>query len=460
MHVLLFLLMLRSGYKSLFPNRFDLSGVSNTYESVVSADGEKKRLDQYLSNVFQEHTRSYISVLCENGLVFVNNKIQNKSYKVSKGDVITFTVEEKTPTSVAPEKIPLDILYEDEYILCVNKPSGMVVHPAVGSPNGTFVNALLYHLGSDAEKLLHPEHNKEIALLESDDDEVEDGDIDLPETPAAAKASPVSLRPGIVHRLDKGTTGVLIAGKTPEAVAKLCKLFAQRQVKKVYVAVCVGHPGHTTIAEPIGRSHKNRQLMCVYDGPPGKPAVTHVRTLAFDGRLSAGLLRIETGRTHQIRVHLKERRTPVLGDEAYGSSDWNRRLLRSDSIRRPLLHAYQTQFTHPFTGRPLTLRAPIPPDMAALLAKIAPQTDKSDNSVIPGESALLDPLTGLLRGSCHVPGRDLHGEGGQQAEEEWDEIDEGEDILEVSKGFVPMDRLVEETEDWTLLPLSPDLDGY
>lgn len=207
MHVLLFLLMLRSGYKSLFP----LSSVPGIYESVVSTDGEKKRLDQYLSNVFHEHTRSYISGLCENGLVLVNNKTQNKSYKVSKGDVITFSVEEKSPTSVAPEKIPLDILFEDEHILCINKPSGMVVHPAVGSPNGTFVNALLYHLGRNADKLLHPEVNKEMANLLDGDEEDEELDVDLPETPAAAKASPVSLRPGIVHRLDKGTTGVLIA---------------------------------------------------------------------------------------------------------------------------------------------------------------------------------------------------------------------------------------------------------
>jgi len=159
-------------------------------------------------------------------------------------------------------------------------------------------------------------------------------------------------------------------------------------------------------------------------------------------------------------VHLKERRTPILGDEAYGSSDWNRRLLRSDSIRRPLLHAYQTQFTHPFTGQPLTLQAPIPADMAALLAKIAPQMDKKDNSVVPGESVLFDPLTGLLKGNCFVPGRDLNdGEGGQLVEDERDELEEGEGIVEVSRGFVPMDRLTEEIEDWTLLPLSPDLDG-
>jgi 23S rRNA-/tRNA-specific pseudouridylate synthase len=120
--------------------------------------------------------------------------------------------------------------------------------------------------------------------------------LDLPETPEAAKASPTYLRPGVVHRLDKGTTGVLIAAKHSEAVSKLSRLFALRKVSKIYLAICVGHPGEATIVEPIGRSMKNRQMMAVYSGPPGKLAVTHVRTIAFDGKKSACLVRIETGR--------------------------------------------------------------------------------------------------------------------------------------------------------------------
>jgi 23S rRNA pseudouridine1911/1915/1917 synthase len=174
--------------------------------------------------------------------------------------------------------------------------------------------------------------------------------IDLPETPEAASATPMSLRPGIVHRLDKVTSGVLIAAKSTDAVAKLSALFAQRKIRKVYLAICVGHPGETTLVEPIGRSQRNRQLMTVYEGPPGKPAVTHVRTICFDGKISAALVRIETGRTHQIRVHLKHRRTPILGDEDYGNREWNNKIFRSDKINRPLLHAYETEFEHPFTG--------------------------------------------------------------------------------------------------------------
>jgi len=214
-------------------------------------------------------------------------------------------------------------------------------------------------------------------------DDEDDLDFDLPETPDAAKATPPSLRPGIVHRLgiifikntlydaqyhqhkyilnlDKGTTGVLIAGKTKEAVAKMCALFAQRKVKKTYLAICVGHPGETTIVEPIGRSKKNRQIMTVYDGPPGKSAITHLRTVSFDGKISAVLARIETGRTHQIRVHLKYRQTPILGDDTYGTADWNNKyrkvVMKSTDAtgERPLLHSYRTEFEHPFSGKSIS----------------------------------------------------------------------------------------------------------
>ena len=183
------------------------------FETTVSFEsGKKQRLDQFLSSVYSEHTRSYISGLCDDGLVLVNNKSQSKSFKVSTGDRVTFTVVRKVSTKLTPENIPLNIIYEDEHLLCINKPNGMVVHPAVGSPNGTFVNALLFHLGSSkAEALLQAVPldtiSDEEGLREADNRE----ELDLPETPEAAQATPASIRPGIVHRLDKGTTGVLIA---------------------------------------------------------------------------------------------------------------------------------------------------------------------------------------------------------------------------------------------------------
>ena len=184
------------------------------FETTVSFEsGKKQRLDQFLSSIYSEHTRSYISGLCDDGLVLVNNKSQSKSFKVSTGDKITFTVIRKASTKLTAENIPLNVIYEDDHLLCINKPSGMVVHPAVGSPNGTFVNALLFHLGSSkAEALLQAAVPLDTI---SDEEGFREGDsrddLDLPETPEAAQATPASIRPGIVHRLDKGTTGVLIA---------------------------------------------------------------------------------------------------------------------------------------------------------------------------------------------------------------------------------------------------------
>lgn len=320
-----------------------------TVEITVASDVTPKttRLDVYLSTADSAtYSRSFIGQLCDAGLVFVNEQVKGKSYKVCPQDVIRFEMEEKTTlaSQVAPENIPLDIIYEDADIIAVSKANGMVVHPAPGTPNGTFVNALLHHIGQSAGQVLI-EHGQQrqsqyLAGIDVDDDttvtavdsgmkieESEDVDddfddyeddnyvealdakfeetpqlpphvnpLDLPETPEAANASPPFLRPGIVHRLDKGTTGVLLAGKHPKAVEKLSNIFAKRLIRKVYLAICIGYPGDTTIVESIGRSVKNRQVMCVYDGPPGKPAITHTKTIAFDGKLSVCLVRIETGR--------------------------------------------------------------------------------------------------------------------------------------------------------------------
>lgn len=423
---------------------------SQKYESVVDIikdvtttgttnKHKKERLDSYLVTLLPQYSRSYLSDLCEKGLVFVNDKAQTKSFKVTNGDKISVDIEDKVAVSkVEPEYIPLDILYEDEHIIAINKPSGMVVHPAPGSPNGTFVNALLYHLGPDATKLQHDtdrgtdgdaDATHTITDINSiGDEDIDDIDLDLPETPEAAKASPVSLRPGIVHRLDKGTSGVLLAGKHIEAVAKLSALFAKRNIKKVYTAISIGHPGDTTIVEPIGRSFKNRQLMTVFEGPPGKSAITHVKTVAFDGKLGVVLVRIETGRTHQIRVHLKERRTPIAGDEAYGNSDWNKRLSRSDDIHRPLLHAYEIEFTHPFTLKNMVIKAPIPSDMFNLINKIADPTTSG---------TLIDNDSRLYTTDTTVKGREP-GEKGT--------------------GYVPSDRLLVEDSHWTTDKLLPSDD--
>lgn len=356
---------------------------ANKYAETVGTEHAKQRIDKFLSELSVGRSRSYFNGLCDRGLVKVNNKVVSKSYKVCGGDLVEFEVEETVINNVDAENIPLDVLYEDENIIAINKPQGMVVHPAPGSPNGTFVNGLLYHLGSAAQTL--------IDSVKLNTSEQGDG-LDLPETPEAAAAVAASLRPGVVHRLDKGTSGVLLAGKNPDAVSRLSQLFANREVRKVYLTVCVGNPGEATINKAIGRHQKNRQLMTVVeDESKGKFALSHVRTVAFDGKLSAALVRIETGRTHQIRVHLKERRTPVVGDSAYGNADWNRRLEKTGEAERPLLHAYETEFVHPFTGETMLLQAPLPPDMMALIGKLeAPGITRKEMQVLDKESRLLE----------------------------------------------------------------------
>jgi 23S rRNA pseudouridine1911/1915/1917 synthase len=303
------------------------------FNVVVPADevslAEPSRLDVFLSKFLQNHTRSQIGCLCDSKKVFINSKVKHKSYKVRPGDVVEFSIESVEALTARPERIPLDVLYEDEQLIAVNKPVGMVVHPAVGSPNGTFVNALLYHLGSRGDELCgYNNANDDATFDDAGDDTTE---ISLSGSnnrvlELSGKGANVleskgnqtsSIRPGIVHRIDKGTSGVLLAGKTPAAVGALSALFSSRRVRKVYIAVCIGNPGDTTINKAIGRSLKNRQLMATVPEPRrkrhpnsiivsgrsrsggltmGRSAITHVKTLCFDGKLSVCLLRIETGR--------------------------------------------------------------------------------------------------------------------------------------------------------------------
>jgi len=391
------------------------------HEFTVAEDSPKQRLDQYVVKLLPEFSRSFICDLCESGQILVNEKERPKNYKVNPMDVINISITTKEASKVTPENIPLDIIYEDDHIIAINKPPGMVVHPAPGSPNGTFVNALMHYLGEDATELLLRQaslssNNRSLSLRSSDSLSISntaakfesDSEVDLerdedkyteePEedslSVSSSEESTLSMRPGVVHRLDKGTSGVLLAGKHPEAVMKMSELFAKRQIRKLYLAICVGNPGEATIIEPIGRCRDNRQLMTTYEGPPGKPSTTHVRTMAFDGKLSVALARIETGRTHQIRVHLKYRRTPVIGDGEYGAVDWNRKIARSSGVHRPLLHAYETQFIHPFTGEDTTITAPVPDDITQQIQIITTNAKR-----------IIDDKTSLLLGPTDVVGK-------------------------------------------------------
>lgn len=298
---------------------------------IIGEDEADTRIDKVLPNRYDDgRSRNYFQFLIQNGYVTVNGSPVKKQYRPSLGDEVEVQFVVTPEMDLAPEDIPLDIIYEDEHLLAVNKPAGMVVHPAPGNWSGTFVNALLFH-----------------CRLQKDD------------------FGKGSCRPGIVHRLDKDTSGVLIAAKDVVTHQRLTDLFSSRNVTKQYVAICCGSPGSGEVNAPIGRHPVNRKMMCVREDG-GREAITRFETLAGDGKRSVVRIQLITGRTHQIRVHMKHRGTPVLGDDTYGNVQLNKRY----HAERQLLHARQLELEHPATGNPLRLVAPFPDDIKAVFGAL------------------------------------------------------------------------------------------
>ncbi len=292
---------------------------------IISPEEEGERLDKILSNRFNQiKSRTYFQYLIEEKRIRLNGLPVKKRMKPSAGDLVEIEFVLTPELNIQPEPIPLDILFEDDHILAANKPAGMVVHPAVGNWSGTFANALLFHCQNHFAQ----------------------GD----------------LRPGIVHRLDKETTGVILAAKSPLAHQKLIELFSLRKIYKEYLAICVGNPGHAEINAAIGRHPIHRMQMAVCD-QGGKEAITFCKTLHFDGKLSFASLVLATGRTHQIRVHMKHHGTPILGDPVYGSPSSNKKY----GALRQMLHARILRFEHPINGNLLELEAPLPQDIKSRL---------------------------------------------------------------------------------------------
>jgi len=300
-------------------------------ELIVIEESETlTRLDKVLATRYEDRfSRTYFQTLIEEHLVLVNGLPVKKRAKLRAGDEVEIQFAFPKEIALTPEPIPLDILYEDEAIIAVNKPKGMVVHPAPGNWAHTFVNALLHHC----------------------------------QTPDWDEASLHSLRPGIVHRLDKDTTGVLIAAKNLYAQQKLTEAFAGRRVYKEYLAICVGNPGKLSVNAAIGRHPRERQKMAVKDD--GKAALSYIETLKIASNLSLVKIVIATGRTHQIRVHLAHLKTPILGDALYGSPSANQKF----ASERPYLHASCLKIAHPITGQELTFSAPVPEDMQKIIKK-------------------------------------------------------------------------------------------
>ena len=292
------------------------------------------RLDQFVAT-HADLTRSAAARLIEEGAVTVNGKTVAKNYKVAKGDAVEIVLPEPEAAEALPENIPLDIVFEDDDIIVVNKPVGMVVHPAAGNPTGTLVNALLYHCGSSLSGV---------------------GGV---------------IRPGIVHRIDKDTSGLLVVAKNDEAHLALSAQLKEHNVSRIYTAIAVGNfrEEQGTVDAPIGRHPIDRKKMAVIHNSDlrSRDAVTHWSVLArgeADGN-SFTLLRcqLETGRTHQIRVHMASVGHPLLGDTVYGGANTRFEAKHRASITGQCLHAGELHLTHPRTGEEMQFTAPMPQNM-------------------------------------------------------------------------------------------------
>lgn len=290
-------------------------------KELTVSENEKQRLDAYISQN-TDISRSMVQKLLDEEKITVNDKIQKASYKVQAFDKIQINIETPKEVKIEPQDIPLDIVYEDNDILVVNKQKGLVVHPANGNPDGTLVNAIMAHCKDSLSGI--------------------GGE----------------LRPGIVHRLDKDTSGLLIIAKNDKAHIQVSQQIKDREVKKTYIALVRGTivEDEATINMPIGRSTKDRKKMAVTKN--GKEAVTHFKVLnrytTNKGSYTLLEIKIDTGRTHQIRVHMAEIGHPIIGDGVYSNGK------NEFGVEGQCLHARRLEFVHPITGKEMKLEAPLP----------------------------------------------------------------------------------------------------
>ncbi|MCM8899677.1 RluA family pseudouridine synthase [Caldicoprobacter algeriensis] len=285
---------------------------------IAQAD-DKKRIDVFLTEKIPEHSRSYIQKLIKDGLVLVNGEKVKPNFKVKSGCIIDVTIPPPQEISLQPEPLELDIVYEDDDIVVVNKPQGMVVHPAPGNYSGTLVNALLYSCD-------------ELSGI---------GGV---------------IRPGIVHRLDKDTSGLLVVAKNDAAHRSLAQQIKDRTLKRIYWCIVEKNikEDKGVINAPIGRHPTNRKKMAVLNAPTAKPAITHFKVLERFGEYTLVEARLETGRTHQIRVHMAYIGHPVVGDNVYGSRK------QKFNLKGQVLHAKKLGLIHPSTGEYMEFEAPLP----------------------------------------------------------------------------------------------------
>ena len=296
----------------------------------ISAEESGERIDALLARIFPALSRSLIQKCMEQGAVTLNGRPAKKNARAAEGDLVDFVLPETEELPLTPQDIPLDVVYEDSDLIVVNKPRGLVVHPAPGHPDGTLVNALLYHCGDSLSGV------------------------------GGAK------RPGIVHRIDKDTSGLLVAAKNDFAHQGLSAQLADHSLYRVYEAVACGSFRETTgtVDRPIGRHPTDRKRMAVTERN-SKPAVTHWELLASYKGYSHIRCRLETGRTHQIRVHMAHIGHPLLGDTVYGGKP-------DKGLEGQCLHARELKFIHPRTGESVLLRSELPDYFREVLSRLGP----------------------------------------------------------------------------------------
>ena len=296
-----------------------------------------ERIDAFLASKLHDVTRSWLQKLIEAGNVSVEGREKlAKNYKLHAGDRLTVELPEPETLDVLPENIPLDIVYEDEYLLVVNKPSGMVVHPAVGNHTGTLVNAVMFHCGDQLSSI--------------------NGVV----------------RPGIVHRIDKDTSGLLVIAKTDAAHRGLAEQFAVHSIKRAYRAVVYNNikEDDGRADAPIGRNPKDRLKMAVVSADKGRRAVTNYHVIERSGKFTYVECRLETGRTHQIRVHMAYIGHPLLGDPLYGPRKG------MSGVTGQVLHAKELGFVHPITGEYMEFDSELPPEFVKALKKAGFDTER------------------------------------------------------------------------------------
>ena len=286
------------------------------------------RLDKVVSNLEQNMSRETIQRMIKTAKILVNNKQEKASFKTTVGDLITLEEEIPEEIELKPQEMPLDIIYEDDDMLVINKEKGIVVHPGSGNPDGTLANAV------------------------------------MAKCKGSLSGIGGKIRPGIVHRIDKDTSGLIIVAKNDTAHINLSKQIQDREVKKTYIALVRGviKENEATINMPIGRSSKDRKKMAVTKD--GKEAITHFKVLKRYNGFTLLEVKIETGRTHQIRVHLSEIGYPIVGDEVYSNGK------NPFGVKGQMLHAEKLELKHPRTGKDLTFEAPVPKYFANIINQL------------------------------------------------------------------------------------------